>query len=390
MTNPPSAEQAPPLLDLSRLIAGIRWRRKLLAVLAVLGMVVGALAMLVLQNKATATARIYVMHEDEKSADPAVLAKTDVVVFQTSTIATAAMSKLGIAEPVDDFLDSYAVESVSSNILELTVTSKSEVEATARASALAEAFIANHIQRSEDSTKAKSQAVLELQAVAEAERTKLNDQIAAVSAKQPKQGSQEAADLEAQLARRAELSKQIEELAQRAAEVSVSAPQVAAGTEIIDSPRAKMASPVMSAGLGGVVGLVLGLGLGMVFAAVATVVNDRPVLRADIATHLGASVIAQVPAPKRRWWRWWGRSRADDEAKRVATTLARVIRDAPGPVSLLELGSPQTAATLAVDIADGLGPERTVLVVDDLGDGSLRKAAAKRRSDVRIVDGARD
>lgn len=387
VTSPPNAEQAPPLLDLSRLIAGIRWRRKLLITMTALGVVIGALAMLVLQNKATATARIYVMHEDEKSADPAVLAKTDVVVFQTSTIATAAMSKLGISQPVDDFLDTYAVESVSSNILELTVTSETEVEATARASALAEAFIANHIQRSEDSTKAKSQAVLELQTAAEAERTKLNDQIAAASAKLPKQGSQESADLEAQLARRAELSKQIEELAQRAAEVSVSAPQVAAGTEIIDSPRAKLASPVMSAGTGGVVGLVLGLGLGMVIASVATVVNDRPVLRADIATHLGASVIAQVPAPKRRWWR---RSRADDEAKRVAATLARVIRDAPGPVSLLELGSPQVAATLAVDIADGLGPKRTVLVVDDLGDGSLRKAAARRHSDVRIVDGARE
>lgn len=388
MTNPPNAEQSPPLLDLSRLIAGIRWRRRMVLVMTALGVIVGALALLVLQNKATATARIYVMHEDEKSADPAVLAKTDVVVFRTSTVATAAMTKLGVVEPVDDFLDSYAVESVSSNILELTVTSRTEVEATARASALAEAFIANHIQRSEASTRAKSQAVLELQTAAEAERTRLNDQIAASSAKLPRQGSQEAADLEAQLARRAELSKQIEELAQRAAEVSVSAPQVAAGTEIIDSPRAEMASPIVSAGMGGLVGLVLGLGLGTVFAAVATVVRDRPVLRADIAAHLGASVIAQVPAPRRRWW---GRSRADDEARRVAATLARVIRDAPGPVSLLELGSPQAAATLAVDIADGLAPRRTVLVVDDLGDGSLRKAAAKRGSDVRIVDGsARD
>ncbi len=136
------------------------------------------------------------------------------------------------------------------------------------------------------------------------------------------------------------------------------------------------------------VGLVLGLGVGLALAAVASVVRDRPVLRRDIAAHLGASVIVQLPAPRRGPARLWRRSRAASERERVAATLARAVLGTPGAVSLLELGCPQTAAALALDMAEELATEGSVTVINDLRGEDLRKLAGETASPVRLVDGA--
>ncbi|MDQ3886955.1 MAG: hypothetical protein M3308_08125, partial [Actinomycetota bacterium] len=136
------------------------------------------------------------------------------------------------------------------------------------------------------------------------------------------------------------------------------------------------------------VGLVLGLGAGLALAAVASVVQDRPVLRCDIAAHLGASVIAQLPARRRGPARLWQRSRAVSERQRVAAMLAHAIREDPGTVSLLELGCPRTAVELALDIAEGLAVDQPVVVIDDLPGRHVRKLAKNTESGIQILDGA--
>jgi hypothetical protein len=135
------------------------------------------------------------------------------------------------------------------------------------------------------------------------------------------------------------------------------------------------------------VGLVLGFGAGLTLAAVMTIVRDRPILRRDIAENLGASIIAQVPASRWGPSRLWRRSRDTVERRRAATTLARLVRDAPGTVSLLELGAAKAAAEMVVGVVEKLADERTVLILDDPPNRYLRALAAKEGRGIPLIEG---
>ncbi|GEL20050.1 Wzz/FepE/Etk N-terminal domain-containing protein [Pseudonocardia asaccharolytica] len=370
-----------PLVDLQRLVAGIRWRRRLWAGCAVIGLLLGVLLTFVMPSRVTAAARVYVVHENEEVGDPTVLMGTDVAVFETSRIAAAALQRLHSAESVEDFRESYSGEAVAPNVLGLTVRAAGAHEALATATALAEAFIADHVQRTEDVAKAQVAALRDQGAQAERELAEVD---AALAAANRAGDARQTAALET---RRGALSGQIQDITQTAAMASIGSPQVAAGTQILDTPHVTSRSLPVAAGLAGVVGLVIGLGVGLALAAVASVVQDRPVLRRDIAAHLGASVIVQLPAPRRRPFRR-GKHRAELERGRAAATLARLIRDAPAGVSLLELGCPEPAAALALDIARELVLEHPVLVVDDLPGRPVSRYAAASQNPVQVLDGA--
>src|SRR5262249_50806958 len=158
-------------------------------------------------------------------------------------------------------------------------------------------------------------------------------------------------------ARRIELSDQSAELAHRVEDAQIGAPRVAAGTHIVDGPRALGHSLAARGLLYAGIGLVLGLAVGLALAAAARVVRDHPMLRHEIAEPLGASVVAQLRAPRTGPFGRWRRSHAVAERKRVAATLARAVRDGPAAFSLLELGAPRAVAALAMAIAAKLaGP----------------------------------
>ena len=63
------------------------------------------------------------------------------------------------------------------------------------------------------------------------------------------------------------------------------------------------------------------------------------------------------------------------------------MRAGTGPVSLLELGCAKAAARLATDIADELGQEQPVLVVDDLPGDELAAIERLAEGPVRLVAG---
>src|SRR6185437_3308375 len=98
---------------------------------------------------------------------------------------------------------------------------------------------------------------------------------------------------------RGTLTSRISGLTQQAESASIGSPQVIAGTKVLDAAHLTSRGFVTGLALYGLIGLLAGLVLGMLLAAIATIVRDRPVLRRDLVTHLGASVVAQVPAPLR-------------------------------------------------------------------------------------------
>ncbi|HEY2064232.1 MAG TPA: Wzz/FepE/Etk N-terminal domain-containing protein [Amycolatopsis sp.] len=361
MTSPQSS--SPPLVDLHRLGVALRRRRRLWLGFALAGLVIGGASAVVLPAAPTAVTKIIVVHPDDSPTDSGTLMRTDVAVLQTGKIASAALKKLGSTEAPADFLKEYTGLGMTNNIMQVSVKAKTNADAVAKAQALADVFIADHVQRNQAAATAQAKALLDQRAQAQQQLADVDAQVAAETDKGSKAN---AGTLEQLYTQRADLVSKVADLQTQAQQAGIGTPQVAAGTQIVDAPVVLPASLLKTGATDGAIGLALGLALGLGFAAVTALVRDRPVLRREIAEHLGASVIAQLrsklPGPSRLW----SRGSAVVERKRVAVTLARAIRSERGPLAVLELGAPGVAAELALNLAKELAEDGPVVVVDDL------------------------
>ncbi|HEX2132746.1 MAG TPA: Wzz/FepE/Etk N-terminal domain-containing protein [Actinophytocola sp.] len=390
-----------PLLDLARLFVAIRRRRRLWVACALLGMIGGGLLAVLLPAPPTATTRLLVVHEQDQPSDTGSLIRTDSALLATTTIASAALERLGSDQPPEEFVKEYTVTGLTNNVLEIRVEGTTPDEATRRAQALADAFIADHVGRIQAAATAQATALIEQRDRIQGELNKVNRDISGAEAAIENTDTDtegaalpNAAALDSLYARRAELTSRVSDLTQQAEEAGIGAPQVAANTQVVDAPRPVRTSVLVTGATNSAIGFVLGLVAGIALAAVTGVVKDKPVLRKDVAAHLGASVIAQLPAPRRGPSRLWRAGRAARERGRVAATLVRLLRTGPGPVSVLELGSPRVAAALTLDIATELAADRNVVIVEDPAGRVVADDLPGRRLDedterpVRIVGAA--
>ncbi|MFJ7210522.1 Wzz/FepE/Etk N-terminal domain-containing protein [Amycolatopsis sp. NPDC098790] len=375
-----TSPETAPLVDLQRLFVAIRRRKRLWLATALLGLIAGAAVAVVLPAPPTAVTKVIVVHQDDSPTDSGTLMRTDVAVLSTTQIAEGALKKLGSTESAEEFMKNYAGLGLTNNVMQITVKAKSNEEAVAQAQALADVFIADHVRRSQAAAAAQSKAILDQRKNAQDELTKVDQQIADETGKGR---NANASTLEGLYGRRAALASQISDFDSRAQQAGIGSPQVAAGTQIVDAPRALPKAFLKTTATNAGIGFALGLALGIAFAAIGAVSRDRPVLRREISTHLGASVLAQLPSKPRGPARLWRRSRAVSERKRVATTLVRAIKKDQPQVSLLELGAPKVAAALAVDIAEEL--DGSASVVDDLPKEDVRKLVAETKSEVAVV-----
>jgi hypothetical protein len=376
VTGESTTSVAEPLLDLEHLVVGIRWRRRIWLSLALLGLFIGVLLTVLFPPQPAAVTRVLIARADDLQAERSVLMATDVALCQTSEVAAPALKQLNVTEKPADFLATYHCVGVTPNVLEITVPGRSDADAVRRAQALADAFIANHVTRTQDAVDAEVKPLLDRRARLERTLATINNTISTTTAP---------AQLDELYSDRESLASQIRELEKGVEEARVGAPAVTAGTRLVDPPRALPLGLIRTGITQAVMGLVLGLGAGLAVAALLSVSRDRPVLRRDIAAQLGVSIIAQLPELPRGPCRVCRRSRHTRERKRVAATLARLVRDTPSSVSLLEIGCPQTTAALALDIAIQLASERPVVIVDDL-DGSHLRKVGRDDSPVQIID----
>ncbi|MER7678131.1 Wzz/FepE/Etk N-terminal domain-containing protein [Streptomyces sp. NPDC096934] len=384
MTTSTSSESsaAAPLLDLQALVVAVRRRRRLWGSMALLGLLVGAAVAVLMPTPPTAVAKVLVAHQEDQPNDPGTLIRTDVALLQTTRIADQALRSLDSREKPEDFMRDYTGVGLTNNLMQITVTADSDAEAVSRAKALADAFVADHVKRIQAAADAESKALLDQRDRMQTELAQVNK---AIGKGTPESGPSTSANLESLFARRAELTSRITDFAQRAAEARVGTPQLVAGTQIVDAPRAVKHSLPKTAATDAAIGLVLGLVLGLAAAAVGTVVADRPVLRRDIAANLGASVIAELP---RRTPRLWGRRRVRAARERLTTSLARTVRGSADPVSLLELGCARGTSVITLDLARALAADGPVAVVDGLP-GRQLAGRRPRPGDPAVVSGER-
>jgi len=373
-----------PLLDLQRLMVAMRRRRRAWLSAGLLGLLAGMLLAVLLPAQPTAVTRLLIVHEGDQGAPPGSLIKTDIALLKTTRIAGAALKRINADSRPEDFVEDYQATALTNNVLELKVKGSDDADAVARAKAVADAFIADHVQRVQAAAAADAQALIDRRAKAEEELAKVDASIEAMSAADRRNRP---ADLQALYASRGELTSQISDLTNRAEDAGIGAPRVAAGTQIVDAPRALPRSFLHTAVMNAGIGFVLALAAGLALAAVTSVVRDRPVLRREIAEHLGASVIAQLREPRGAPARLWLPSRWAGRRRRVAATLARTVRGGQGAVSLLELGTQRTAAALALDMANALSADGPVVIVDDLPRGRLGSRLGATDRPIRVVDG---
>ncbi|KND28092.1 Wzz/FepE/Etk N-terminal domain-containing protein [Streptomyces acidiscabies] len=363
MTTPESA----PLLDLQALVVAVRRRRRLWCATAVLGLTAGASVPVLLPPAPTAVAKVLVAHQADQPNDPGTLIRTDVALLSTTRIADAALKALRSPERPEDFMGDYSGLGLTNNLLQITVTGATDAQAVARAKALADAFVADHVRRIQQAADAEAKGLLDQRDRLEADLARVNQAITDGSGQT---GPNASADQESLFARRAELTARITDFGQRAAEARIGTPRLVAGTQIVDAPRALSHSLPKAAATDGVIGLVLGFVLGLAVSAVGTVVADRPVLRREIAANLNASAIAELPL---RSPRLWGRRRNRAARERLTASLARTVRASAEPVSLLALGCARGTGVIALDLARALVAEGPVTVVDALPGSRLAK-----------------
>jgi subunit length determinant Wzz-like protein len=378
VTSPQSS--SPPLVDLHRLVVALRRRRRLWLGFALAGLVIGGASAIVLPAAPTAVTKIIVVHPDDSPTDSGTLMRTDVAVLQTGKIASAALKKAGSTEAPEDFLKEYTGLGMTNNVMQISVKAKTNADAVAKAQALADVFIADHVQRNQAAATAQAKALLDQRAQAQQQLADVDGQVAAETDKGSKSN---AGTLEQLYTQRADLVSKVADLQTQAQQAGIGTPQVAAGTQIVDAPVVLPASLLKTGATDGAIGLALGLALGLGFAAVTALVRDRPVLRREIAEHLGASVIAQLRSKLPGPARLWSRGPAVAERKRVAVTLARATRSERGPFAVLELGAPGVAAELALYLAKELAEDGPVVVVDDLPRRDVGKLPVE--GDVRVA-----
>ncbi|MGW7066896.1 Wzz/FepE/Etk N-terminal domain-containing protein [Streptomyces sp. NPDC054855] len=363
---------AAPLLNLQALVVSVRRRRRLWCTLALIGLLVGAAVAVLRPPPPAAMAKVLVAHQDDQPNDTGTLIRTDVEVLQTTRIADKALKSLKSSVKPEDFLQDYRGTGVTNNLLQIDVTADSDAEAVARAKALADAFIADHVRRMQESAKAEAEALRDQRDRMRKELAQVNKSIGGRT-QETETDPESSASMESLFARRAELTSRIADFDQRAEDARVGTPRIVAGTQIVDDPRAVRHSVPLAAVTNAGIGLVLGLVLGLAVAAIGSVVADRPVLRREIAANLGASVIAELRRVHRRPVKLWQLRRTRAARERLISTLARTVRDSGESVSLLELGCAHSTSAIALDLAGALAADGPVVIVDGLP--ALQRAA---------------
>ncbi|MFI1016784.1 Wzz/FepE/Etk N-terminal domain-containing protein [Streptomyces sp. NPDC020965] len=381
----PEPSAAAPLLDLQSLVVAVRRRRRLWSAMALLGLLAGVAVAVLLPPPPTAVTKVLVAHQEDQPNDTGTLIRTDVALLGTTRIAGKALQSLKSPEKPEDFMQDYRGTGLTNNLLQIEVTGDNDAQAVARAKALADAFVADHVSRMWEAAKAEAKVLLD-------QRDRMRNELAEVNkaiGDRPQDSDPKAsASIESLFARRAELIARIADFDQRAAEARTGTPQVIAGTQIVDAPRAVRHSLPRAAATNAAIGLAIGLVIGLALAAVGTVVADRPVLRREIAANLGASVIAELRrAPGRSAGRW-GTRRTRAARERLTATLTRTVRGAAEPVSLLELGCARGTSVIALNVARALAAEGPVVVIDGLPGTELTNSR-QQPGDPTVVSGER-
>ncbi|GAB3927679.1 hypothetical protein GCM10029976_024210 [Kribbella albertanoniae] len=301
--------------------------------------------------------------------DPPKAMATEVSLATTRTVANRVIDSLKLTATPDEVLDSFTVLPVTSRVLEITATAKSDAEATALATTIAQTFLKfrreqialQDVPLRRDLTTAQNEAALARQAVVAA-----GDDPA--DPKRP--GSPEMTRLNAAQDKVKFVQQQLLDSTSIASKMNSS--------RLLDAPAPVISSPkrVLALKLG--TGLIAGLFLGLGFVIVRALISDRLWKRQDISNALGARVRLSTGRPPRRLP--LGRLLRPGQSKHRGVRLlsqhlgGRIIwAERPSPaLAVVSVDDVQTCALAVASLAVALADEgKTILVADLSGHQTL-------------------
>ncbi|MFK4086010.1 Wzz/FepE/Etk N-terminal domain-containing protein [Kribbella sp. NPDC020789] len=342
-----------------------RWLWLLLALLGLLG---GLAAQFGLPAPHTAAARILVTTREGE--DPPKAMATEVTLATTRTVANRVINTLSLPDTPDVLLKRYTVTPVTSRVLEIKVTAKSDDEATTLATTIAQTFLKFRREQialqdaplRRDLTAAQSEATLARQAVV----------ASGDDPSEPKRpGSPEMTRLNAAQDKVKFVQQQLLDSTTIASKMNSS--------RLLDAPAPVLSSAkrmlVLKVGTGLIAGLFLGIGIVIVRA----LISDRLWKRQDIANALGSRVRLSTGRPPRRL-RPFGRLLRTSQSKHPGVQLlsqhlgSRIMwAERPSPaMAVVSVDDVQTCALAVASLAVALADEgKNVLVADLSGQQTL-------------------
>jgi capsular polysaccharide biosynthesis protein len=338
LTGTRSVDLTPGLVSLAFLTAAIKRSASFWVALTILGLVVGLGVYKERPHVYQATASVLLTLSPYEDS-PTVI-QDNQAIAETSTVAAMAVHQLGLKQSVSNFLGTYTALGVTDRVLTITANAPSANQAALRATVVANAFL--KLRADELNTQQKQVLASLDQQLRQANQqvSSLGTQISQLPS-QPGSATRQSrlAQLEAELtsAKAAQTSvEQAVEANQTTTQPALTAAlknsQIVGVTPVAYSKKKKL---LTYAGIGLLVGLVLGLGIVIVRA----LVSDRLRRRDDIAYALDAPVKLSVGTLRARPWlpAWPGRAtkRALDMSRVIAHLRDTVSRGAQGPAGLV-------------------------------------------------------
>jgi capsular polysaccharide biosynthesis protein len=346
------------VVSLRVLTSALRRGRRLWFSTMVLGLVAGLLVAFLLPPPA-AVATTTLLLQQYPGSDPA----TDVAMLQTAGVAQLAVTQLHLHESPQNLLTQYGGTSLSSQVLQIQVAAPSVDEALRRANALAAAFLTFRGQQYE---RANQAVVSGLQSQLVNLSTQIEDLGNAAS-------GTEATAIVAQ--RNEDLAEQ-GQLTQTIRNDMTNTTSVVDGSNVlaraIATGHSRFKRVVIDAGIGLLAGLVVGIGVVLLSAAV----SDRVRRREDVALALGTPVELSLGPFRRPRWGAVRRlrrrlKRPDPDTRRLARHLRDKVDAGPSHLAVVSVDSLEAASLAVARCGAELTRAGSEVLVVDLSENGL-------------------
>ena len=358
-----------PMIGLRSLVATIRRKRRVWLITGLVGLIVGASLHLVVPRKYTAVTDLYLAIP--AGADPAQVMANNVSLLQTEVVARQAVTAGRLHMAPHTLLSHYTGLAVSDNIMSITFSGPSQIEAASGARAVARAFLAVHARELGRQTDALVGGLQAQISTFNNEIDSLNAKINSLSGATPAtQSSNQLTDLVNQ---RSGEESQVSQLQAQVDQALLNQQFTVHTSSVLDPAAVNPTSAKKVFLVDALSGLVAGLAIGLAAVIFSALLSERPPDRSTVVATLGAPVELSLGH--------YGRPRVMRRSR-----LSRRLREPSPALRMIERrlrGHLESAPGSALAVVTVGTPEPTALAV-----GALALALSSEGHRVAVVDAA--
>ena len=379
-----------------------KWKWLVVGVLA--GALVALALLVVLPKKYTASTDVQVSRPGLGSSDRQAQMLTDAAIARSLPVAQNALKELGDSGDPEELQKEYTVEPITDELVRIQATGPTSELATARVSALADAFLAYLKCDVNQQLAAVQKSVGDRTADVQGRIDDLEKQIATLSSASDQLSAQQSLQLTSLVGVRTELTDELSGLRDTLAQAQSETSLMVDKSKVLAPPLPPKKPTSPRPRELGVIGVILG---GLIAAAVivgADVLGRRLFRREEFARAAGVSVVASMDLKKSRRLTSSSRARRlakqvlspSKDLKRAARSLAFVLRSrssgSPPPVMVVSMDADQQAVALTLRLAMDLAgrrwgeahrPEASTRHADSPGGAGRQR---RRWRDIIVVD----